>query len=132
MYNFIKIVTLNLKIETGLSFEVDELSSKDAKIVHGYIKSFYFILFYFSFGYSDISKFIMFNKTKSFPKFTPTSCNTDKILLFTLYGKLRVSSKKGINKICKGNVFFYKYVHIIIRLQMKKNVFFLYIKTNNV
>ena len=44
--------------------------------------------------------------------------NTDKISLFTLYGKLRVSSKKGINKICKGNV------HIMIRLQMKKNVFF--------
>jgi len=41
-------------------------------------------------------------KTKSFPKLTPTrlhkpvclSDNTDKILLFTLYGKLRVSSKK--------------------------------------
>ena len=53
---------------------------------------------------------------------------TDKILLFTLYGKLGVSSKKGINKICKGNVFFYKYVHIIIRLQMKKNIFFLILK----
>ena len=49
--------------------------------------------------------------------------NTDTILLFTLYGKPRVSSKKGINKICKGNVLFYKYVHIMIRLQMKKNVF---------
>ena len=43
--------------------------------------------------------------------------NRDKILFFTLYGKLRVSSKKGINKICKGNVFFYKYVHMMIRLQ---------------
>ena len=30
---------------------------------------------------------------------------------------------------CKGNVFFYKYVQIIIRLQIKKKVFFLYIKT---
>ena len=50
--------------------------------------------------------------------------NTDKILLFTLYRKLRVSSKKGINKICKGNVLFYKFLHIIIRLQMKKKVFF--------
>ena len=58
--------------------------------------------------------------------------NTDTISLFTLYAKLMVSSKKGINKICKGCVFFYKYVHIIIRLQMKKNFFFLYIKTNNV
>ena len=64
--------------------------------------------------------------------------NTDKISLFTLYKKLRVSLIKGINKICKeisirvkGNVFFYKYVYIMIRLQMKKK-HFPYIKTNNV
>jgi hypothetical protein len=82
----------------------------------------------------------MVNKTKVFQNLHQldyknlymSKWNTDEILLFTLYGKLRVSSKKGINKICKGNVFFYKYVHIIISLQMKKNVFFLYIKTNNV
>ena len=43
-----------------------------------------------------------------------------------------VSLKKRINKIFKGNVFFYKYIHIIIRLQMKKKVFFPYIETNNV
>ena len=39
-----------------------------------------------------------------------------------------MSSKKGIKKICKGNVFFYKYVHIMIRLQMKKKVFFCILK----
>ena len=53
---------------------------------------------------------------------------TDKISMYTLYRKLRVSSKKGINKICKGNVFFYKYLNIIIRLQMKKKVFFCILK----
>ena len=75
----------------------------------------------------------MVNKTKSFPKLTPTSWHkpvclseiqTNIVVYIVLYGKLWVSLKKGINKICKGNVFFYKYVHIIFRLQMKTNVFF--------
>ena len=82
----------------------------------------------------------MVNKTKVFQNLHQldyinlymSKLNTDEILLFTLYGKLTVSSKKGINKICKGNIFFYKYVHITIKLQMKKKIFFLYIKTNNV
>ena len=82
----------------------------------------------------------MVNKTKCFPKLIPTSWHKPvylseiQIKYFCLHyiGSLaRVSSKKGINKICKGNVFFYKYVHIS-RLQMKKKVFFPYIKTNNV
>ena len=42
-------------------------------------------------------------------------------------GSLKCLRKKGINKICKGNVFFYKYVHIIIRLQIKK-IFFCILK----
>ena len=46
-------------------------------------------------------------------------------------GSLGCLRKKGINKICKGNVFFYKYVHIII-ITNEKERFVLYIKTNNV
>ena len=55
--------------------------------------------------------------------------------MFTLYRKLRVSSKKGITKVVKKcqskserKCFFYKYVHIIIRLQMKKKFFFRILK----
>ena len=43
-------------------------------------------------------------------------------------GSLGCLQKKVINKICKGNVFFYKYAHIKIRLQMKKNIFFCILK----
>ena len=70
----------------------------------------------------------MFNKTKSFPKLTLTSWDKPVWLseIQTKYCCLHYMGKKGINKICKGNVFFYKYVHMIIILQMKKNVFFVY------
>jgi hypothetical protein len=51
----------------------------------------------------------MVSKTKYFPKLIPSvginqlylTEKTDEIPLLTLYRKLRVSLKKGINKICK-------------------------------
>ena len=60
----------------------------------------------FSFGYSDILKFIIVHKTKCFLKLILTSWHkpvhlNNKLSLFTLYRKFGVSSKKGITKICK-------------------------------
>ena len=101
----------------------------------------------FSFGYSDILKFIIVNKSKCFPKLIPTSWHNPvylseiqtKYLCLHYIGRLQCLQKKELKNMerniiqrVKGNVFFYKYVCIKIRLQMKKKVFFLYIKTNNV
>ena len=62
----------------------------------------------FSFGYSDILKFIIFNKIKCFPKLIPTSWHKPvylseiqtKYLCLHYIGSLG-SLKKRINKICK-------------------------------
>ena len=63
----------------------------------------------FNFGYSDILKFIMVNKTKCFQKLTPTSWHNPvyfseiqpKYLCLHYIGSLGCLQKKGINKISK-------------------------------
>ena len=78
----------------------------------------------------------MVNKTKCFPKLIPTNWHKPVYLneIQTKYcclhyiGSLGCLWKKELTKFCKGNVFFYKYVHMIIRLQMKSKFFFCILK----